>query len=663
MIIASLAILLILMHFRSAVVICMTLPLAVLVSFILMRHFDIASNIMSLSGIAISIGILVDQAIVMVENATHHLTAHFGHDHKITRRHPRDRHPGLPHGGPADLLLGDDHPLVVHSRVRLDRAGGQDVPSAGLHQELRHDRRGDPLDHAGAGPDPQLHQGPAAERGGKLAGAEHDRHLQALAHLAHAAAEPGHVVVLGAADPRGRAVPAGRHRAASPGTACFLGVVGGHDGRSPSSLSSGARWQVLSFVTLAALALAAYNFPKIGTDYMPPLDEGSILDMPVTVPRASVTEATDDLKARDALLRRFPEVEMIVGKAGRADTPTDPSPLDMVESVITLRPKEYWPQAEAAIQRRRAADGRGAGGPARARPDRADRGRGRSPCAARSGDDERHAALRRGHARTGAPAIPRVRGGAGAEAAARVHRRVGRPLAEGRPPAGARSAEDDIDRLAAGAGEASSRRSFPPARPGGRQPADPADRREAGGGEEGGTQPRVARRPSSTRSTPPIWRSTNVLGVEQPTLFTEMFDFIEQQRDEHWREQVRQLDLRNLRPRRWRPTTGMPSRNSTRRPTKRAFGRRRPRPTAAEPARELKTLARRTRRRLVRSAVRHGTTCSCGTAPCTRCAEEDPRTDLLEGNGQRGADARLGQHLDPADHQPHRHAGHRRADA
>ena len=84
MIIASLAILLILMHFRSAVLICLTLPLAVLSSFILMRQFNIASNIMSLSGIAISIGILVDQAIVMVENATHHLTAHFGQHQKIT---------------------------------------------------------------------------------------------------------------------------------------------------------------------------------------------------------------------------------------------------------------------------------------------------------------------------------------------------------------------------------------------------------------------------------------------------------------------------------------------------------------------------------------------------------------------------------------------------
>ncbi len=82
-IIASIAILLILMHFRSAVVICMTLPLAVLMSFILMRYFKVSSNIMSLSGIAISIGILVDQAIVMVENATHQLTAHFGPGQRI----------------------------------------------------------------------------------------------------------------------------------------------------------------------------------------------------------------------------------------------------------------------------------------------------------------------------------------------------------------------------------------------------------------------------------------------------------------------------------------------------------------------------------------------------------------------------------------------------
>ena len=77
---------------------------------------------------------------------------------------------------------------------------------------------------------------------------------------------------------------------------------------------------------------------------MPPLDEGTLLDMPVTVPRASITQAADDLKARDALLRGFPEVESVIGKAGRADTPTDPSPLEMVETFVNFRPKPLWPK-------------------------------------------------------------------------------------------------------------------------------------------------------------------------------------------------------------------------------------------------------------------------------------------------------------------------------
>ena len=109
-------------------------------------------------------------------------------------------------------------------------------------------------------------------------------------------------------------------------------------------LTVGWRSQIAAFLSLAALSMAAYNFPKIGVVHMPGLDEGSILDMPVTVPRASVAETADDLKARDAMLRRFPEVEMVVGKSGRADTPTDPSPLEMLETIITLRPKEFWPK-------------------------------------------------------------------------------------------------------------------------------------------------------------------------------------------------------------------------------------------------------------------------------------------------------------------------------
>jgi Cu(I)/Ag(I) efflux system membrane protein CusA/SilA len=102
--------------------------------------------------------------------------------------------------------------------------------------------------------------------------------------------------------------------------------------------------------TMASLLLVAVaarqGMTPLGREFMPPLDEGTILDMPVTVPRASITQASDDLKARDAMLRQFPEVELVVGKAGRAETPTDPAPPDMIETVVNLRPRELWPKRQ-----------------------------------------------------------------------------------------------------------------------------------------------------------------------------------------------------------------------------------------------------------------------------------------------------------------------------
>jgi Cu(I)/Ag(I) efflux system membrane protein CusA/SilA len=103
-------------------------------------------------------------------------------------------------------------------------------------------------------------------------------------------------------------------------------------------------WQTTTLASLIVIGLWAYTFPKIGVAFMPALDEGTTLDMPITVPRASVTQAADDLKARDSLLRGFPEVESVIGKAGRANTPTDPSPLDMVETFVNFRPRELWPK-------------------------------------------------------------------------------------------------------------------------------------------------------------------------------------------------------------------------------------------------------------------------------------------------------------------------------
>jgi len=347
MIIASVAITLILMHLRSALVICMTLPMAVLVSFILMRHFGIASNIMSLSGIAISIGILVDQAIVMVENATHHLTAHFGH-RKITGDTreiviPACRTVGRPiffsvmiiliSFIPVFALSGREgktfHPLAFTKSFAMI---GVAILSITLVPALI----------------------PTFIKG-RLRSEEDSWLVRNLINIY----KPwltwlmprrnlamwffSFLLIIGAGLFPLDAITGIDWRI------CFLTVVA-ITMTATIIFIVGWHWQVLSFLTLAAVALWAYNFTKIGTDYMPPLDEGSILDMPVTVPRASVTQVVDDLKARDALLRRFPEVEMVVGKAGRADTPTDPSPLDMVESIITLRPKEYWPRRKLKYQ-------------------------------------------------------------------------------------------------------------------------------------------------------------------------------------------------------------------------------------------------------------------------------------------------------------------------
>ena len=281
----------------------------------------------------------------------------------------------------------------------------------------------------------------------------------------------------------------------------------------------GAQWQVLSFVTLAALALAAYNFPKIGTDYMPPLDEGSILDMPVTVPRASVTQAADDLKARDALLRRFPEVEMVVGKAGRADTPTDPSPLGHGRERHHAAAQGALAQAQARRTRTPSSRRPWCWRPCRARPDRADpeepdRRALLDPATMNAVD-----AVRRGDARIGAPAVPRLRGGARADSCSASSSpswsrrwQTGRPTAR----AGRRGRHRPPGRAVA---EASSRRSC---RRAGQEDVNRLIQRIA---EKLAAEKKVELNPELlTAKFHPLYDAylavASVLGVERPTLFT-----------------------------------------------------------------------------------------------------------------------------------------------
>jgi Cu(I)/Ag(I) efflux system membrane protein CusA/SilA len=351
-VIASLAILLILMHFRSVFVICVTLPLAVLFSFLqmwLLRQLhivDIQANIMSLAGITISIGILVDQAIVMVENATHQLKEHFG-DKKVT---------------------GDTSAIVIRACRTVGRPIFFSVmiilisfipvfAMSGREGKLFH---------------PMAFTKSLAMVGvallsvtlvpaliptfikGRIRGEEENWIVRSFINI--------YKPMLTWALPRRNLVMWAFAVLLILAAGMFplqavMGQGAAHHDWEITFLATlaivttvtvifirGWYWQLLSLGSLVLLGLWAYHLPKIGVEFMPALNEGTVMDMPITVPRASVTEVADDIKARDALLRQFPEVESVIGKAGRADTPTDPAPLDMIETFVNFRPKELWPK-------------------------------------------------------------------------------------------------------------------------------------------------------------------------------------------------------------------------------------------------------------------------------------------------------------------------------
>ena len=352
MVIATLAILLILGHVRSAFVICVTLPLSVLFSFSLMwllRRFgiiDVQANIMSLAGITISIGILVDQAIVMVENASHHLKDHFGKA-KVrgdTRELvlPALRTVGRPiffsvlimllSFVPVFMLSGREgklfHPLALTKSFALI---GVALVSVTVVPALI----------------------PTFIRG-RLRSEQENRIVRSfiaiykpiltwfLPHRNIVMWMFGVLLILAAGLFPVQALLG--FGAEIRYWQAFYIVIAACVTTFTVAFTRGAEWMLLSLASLVVIAIVAWHFPKIGVSFMPMLDEGTTLDMPVTVPRASVTQAADDLKARDALIRGFPEVESVIGKAGRADTATDPAPLDMVETFVNFRPREHWPR-------------------------------------------------------------------------------------------------------------------------------------------------------------------------------------------------------------------------------------------------------------------------------------------------------------------------------
>ena len=295
LIVCTIAILVVMGHLGGAFIVSITLPMAILFSFLMMRLFGMSSNIMSLAGIAISIGILIDQAVVMAENAAHHLARRFG----------RER------------VTGDITDIVIPAC----RTVGRPIFFSVLITILSF-----------------LPVFALTGREGKLF---------------HPLAFTKTFALIGVAILSITLVPAlipiflkGRIRSEDENwlvrtmIEIFKPML--------SWLMDRPGLVIWLFSIIVGLGYVAST--RLGREFMPALNEGSILEMPTTIPRASITEAGDDLKVRDAILRTFPEVWQVVGKAGRAETATDPSPLDMVETVINLRDHELWPKRKLKFE-------------------------------------------------------------------------------------------------------------------------------------------------------------------------------------------------------------------------------------------------------------------------------------------------------------------------
>ncbi len=275
-----------LFHLPSALVVILTLPVAIIVSFILMYYLGITSNVMSLSGIAIAIGAMVDASIIMVENAHKRLEEWEESDRSTPR---------------ADVIIRaatEVGPSLFFSLLVITVGF---LPIFTL--EAQAGRLFKPL-----------------------------AFTKTFAMLFSSLLAITLTPLLMTLFIRGRISPEDRNPVSR-----FLRWV-----YHPVALF------VLKFpagviaAALLVMALTAFPLLKLGREFMPPLNEGTLFYMPVTAPGLSIAEAGRLLAIQDALIRSVPEVESVFGKAGRAETPTDPAPPEMFETVINLKPESRW---------------------------------------------------------------------------------------------------------------------------------------------------------------------------------------------------------------------------------------------------------------------------------------------------------------------------------
>ncbi|WP_186193534.1 efflux RND transporter permease subunit [Burkholderia gladioli] len=290
-VIVALVCALFLFHLRSALVAILSLPLGVLAAFIVMRHQGINANLMSLGGIAIAIGAMIDAAIVMIENAHKHLEAH------------QQAHPGEP------LTAARRWELIAHAAAEVGPAlffslliiTLSFVPVFTL--EGQEGRLFAPLAYT------KTYTIAAA------AGLSVTLVPVLMGYLIRGRIPPEH------ANPINRWLT----RLYAPLIAATL--------RRP--------WVAIGLAALALL-LTAIPLSRLGGEFMPPLDEGDLLYMPTALPGISVDKAAELLQQTDRLIRTVPEVETVFGKSGRADSATDPAPLEMFETTIRFKPRSQW---------------------------------------------------------------------------------------------------------------------------------------------------------------------------------------------------------------------------------------------------------------------------------------------------------------------------------
>jgi Cu(I)/Ag(I) efflux system membrane protein CusA/SilA len=337
-IVVALVCLVFLFHIRSALVVILTLPLGIFMAFMAMRLLGINADIMSLGGIAIAIGAMVDAAIVMIENLHKHFEREI-EDKKSSMSASDSLQDGRGMEGGSGLPASKDSPgaapgrfptslLTSEERWSLVVRSAKEVGPALFFSLLIITVSFLPV-FALEAQEGRLFKPLAWTKTLAMGGAS-------LLALTVVPVTMGLFV-------RGVIVSEDRN----PVSRFLIRIY-----RPVLEFALNWRWPVLGG-TLGILILTLIPLQRIGSEFMPPLNEGSILYMPMTLPGISIRTAQEAMRKQDSILAEFPEVESVFGKAGRANTATDPAPLAMFETTIVLKPEEEWREGmtwEALLQ-------------------------------------------------------------------------------------------------------------------------------------------------------------------------------------------------------------------------------------------------------------------------------------------------------------------------